>query len=94
MTRTSDDAAWMPEKLVADGRGILAADETIPTLTRRFETLGIKVDTRAKPLARACAPGSGAGGVARARRERQSRPAGDVPTGSVQQRCQPGQVYG
>jgi fructose-bisphosphate aldolase, class I len=28
--------------LVLDGKGILAADETIPTLTRRFETLGIK----------------------------------------------------
>ena len=28
--------------LVADGKGILAADETVPTLTRRFEALGIK----------------------------------------------------
>jgi len=28
--------------LVSDGKGILAADETIPTLTRRFDTLGIK----------------------------------------------------
>jgi fructose-bisphosphate aldolase, class I len=28
--------------LVADGKGILAADETIPTLTRRFDSLGIK----------------------------------------------------
>jgi fructose-bisphosphate aldolase class I len=28
--------------LVAQGKGILAADETIPTLTRRFDTLGIK----------------------------------------------------
>jgi fructose-bisphosphate aldolase, class I len=28
--------------LVAEGKGILAADETIPTLTRRFDTLGIK----------------------------------------------------
>jgi fructose-bisphosphate aldolase, class I len=27
--------------LVAEGKGILAADETIPTLTRRFDTLGI-----------------------------------------------------
>ena len=27
--------------LVADGKGILAADETVPTLTRRFEALGI-----------------------------------------------------
>jgi fructose-bisphosphate aldolase class I len=27
--------------LVADGKGILAADETVPTLTKRFEALGI-----------------------------------------------------
>jgi fructose-bisphosphate aldolase, class I len=27
--------------LVADGRGILAADETPPTLTRRFDALNI-----------------------------------------------------
>src|SRR5437899_2755024 len=29
------------EALVAKGKGILAADETVPTLTRRFEPLGI-----------------------------------------------------
>jgi fructose-bisphosphate aldolase class I len=28
--------------LVADGKGILAADETVPTLTKRFDTLEIK----------------------------------------------------
>jgi fructose-bisphosphate aldolase, class I len=28
--------------LVAEGKGILAADETVPTLTRRFDTLGIR----------------------------------------------------
>src|SRR6516165_9752082 len=28
--------------LVEEGKGILAADETIPTLTRRFDTLGIQ----------------------------------------------------
>jgi fructose-bisphosphate aldolase class I len=27
--------------LVAEGKGILAADETVPTLTKRFDTLGI-----------------------------------------------------
>src|SRR4029453_16599605 len=27
--------------LVADGKGILAADETVPTLTKRFDALGI-----------------------------------------------------
>jgi fructose-bisphosphate aldolase class I len=29
-------------KLGADGKGILAADETVPTLTKRFATLGIQ----------------------------------------------------
>ncbi len=29
-------------KLVADGKGILAADETVPTLTKRLATLGIE----------------------------------------------------
>lgn len=28
--------------LIADGKGILAADETVPTLTKRFDTLGIE----------------------------------------------------
>ncbi len=28
--------------LVADGKGILAADETVPTLTKRFDTLEIQ----------------------------------------------------
>jgi fructose-bisphosphate aldolase, class I len=28
--------------LVTDGKGILAADETVPTLTRRFDALGIQ----------------------------------------------------
>ena len=28
--------------LVADGRGILAADETVPSLTKRFDALGIQ----------------------------------------------------
>lgn len=30
------------EALVAKGKGILAADETVPTLTKRFEALGIE----------------------------------------------------
>jgi fructose-bisphosphate aldolase, class I len=29
-------------ELVASGKGILAADETVPTLTKRFDTLGIE----------------------------------------------------
>jgi fructose-bisphosphate aldolase class I len=38
----SHDLESVASTLVADGKGILAADETIPTLTRRFDTLGIK----------------------------------------------------
>ena len=34
-------------KLVVDGKGILAADETVPSLTKRFATLGID---REEPL--------------------------------------------
>jgi fructose-bisphosphate aldolase, class I len=39
---TSDDLESVALTLVAEGKGILAADETIPTLTRRFDTLGVK----------------------------------------------------
>jgi fructose-bisphosphate aldolase, class I len=39
---TSGDLERVALTLVADGKGILAADETVPTLTRRFDTLGIK----------------------------------------------------
>ncbi len=34
--------------LVANGRGILAADETVPTLTKRFDTLGIQSTERSR----------------------------------------------
>ena len=30
--------------LVAEGKGILAADETVPTLTQRFQPLGMQAD--------------------------------------------------
>ena len=36
------DLEGVAATLVADGKGILAADETVPTLTKRFDTLGIK----------------------------------------------------
>jgi fructose-bisphosphate aldolase, class I len=39
---TSHDLESTALTLVAEGKGILAADETIPTLTRRFDTLGIQ----------------------------------------------------
>jgi fructose-bisphosphate aldolase, class I len=39
---TNYDLESVARTLVSDGKGILAADETIPTLTRRFDTVGIK----------------------------------------------------
>ena len=39
---TSHDLESVALTLVAEGKGILAADETISTLTRRFDTLGIQ----------------------------------------------------
>ena len=44
---TSYDLGRIALALVATEKGILAADETVPTLTRRFDTLG-SID-RAKP---------------------------------------------
>jgi len=38
---TSHDLVGVALALVAEGKGILAADETVPTLTRRFDTLQI-----------------------------------------------------
>jgi fructose-bisphosphate aldolase class I len=38
---TSCDLEKVALALVAEGKGILAADETIPTLTKRFDALGI-----------------------------------------------------
>ena len=38
----SHDLQSVALTLVATGKGILAADETIPTLTRRFDALGIQ----------------------------------------------------
>jgi fructose-bisphosphate aldolase, class I len=38
----SQDLESAAATLVADGKGILAADESVATLTRRFDTLGIQ----------------------------------------------------
>jgi fructose-bisphosphate aldolase, class I len=38
---TGHDLARVALTLVARGKGLLAADETVPTLTRRFDSLGI-----------------------------------------------------
>jgi fructose-bisphosphate aldolase, class I len=37
----SHDLESVAAALVGDGKGILAADETVPTLTKRFDSLGI-----------------------------------------------------
>jgi fructose-bisphosphate aldolase class I len=39
--RMSQDLASVAAELVGDGKGILAADESVATLTRRFDKLGI-----------------------------------------------------
>ena len=38
----SQDPGNVAARLVADGKGILAADESVATLTRRFDPLGIQ----------------------------------------------------
>jgi fructose-bisphosphate aldolase class I len=38
----NEDLASVAATLVADGKGILAADESVATLTRRFDPLGIQ----------------------------------------------------
>ena len=37
----SHDLEGIANALVAEGKGLLAADETVPTLTKRFDSLGI-----------------------------------------------------
>jgi fructose-bisphosphate aldolase class I len=40
--KMTQDLQALAKNLIADGKGILAADETVPTLTRRFDALGIQ----------------------------------------------------
>jgi fructose-bisphosphate aldolase class I len=42
MSHDIHDIESAARMLVADGKGILAADETVPTLTKRFDALGIR----------------------------------------------------
>jgi fructose-bisphosphate aldolase class I len=44
----NDDLEDVALTLVADGKGILAADETVPTLTKRFEALGIQSSEKSR----------------------------------------------
>ena len=39
---TSCKLEGVAQTLVAEGKGILAADETVATLTKRFDALGIR----------------------------------------------------
>jgi fructose-bisphosphate aldolase class I len=45
---TSHDTESTARALVAGGKGILAADETVPTLTKRFDALGIRSTERSR----------------------------------------------
>jgi fructose-bisphosphate aldolase, class I len=49
---TSHDLESVVLTLVAEGKGILAADETIPTLTRRFDTLSIRSSEESRRIYR------------------------------------------
>src|SRR4029077_942987 len=44
----SRDLESVARTLVAEGKGILAADETVPTLTKRFDTLRIPSTERTR----------------------------------------------
>ena len=48
----SQDLESVAEALVADGKGILAADETVPTLTKRFDSLGIRSTEQSRRIYR------------------------------------------
>ena len=50
----SHDLQSVALTLVATGKGILAADETIPTLTRRFDALGIQSTEHSRRTYREC----------------------------------------
>jgi fructose-bisphosphate aldolase class I len=49
---TSHDLESVALALVAEGKGILAADETIPTMTRRFDTLSIRSSEESRRIYR------------------------------------------
>jgi fructose-bisphosphate aldolase, class I len=48
----SQDPESIATALVASGKGILAADETAPTLTKRFDTLGIQSTEQSRRIYR------------------------------------------
>ena len=50
----SEDLESIAATLVADGKGILAADESVATLTRRFDPLGIQSTEQSRRAYREC----------------------------------------
>ncbi len=50
----SRDLQEIARTLVARGKGILAADETVPTLTCRFDALGIPSTEQSRHTYRKC----------------------------------------
>ena len=52
----SRDLQEIARTLVARGKGILAADETVPTLTCRFDALGIPSTEQSRHTYRECGP--------------------------------------
>src|SRR5690348_17983338 len=49
---TSQDLQVVARTLVSGGKGILAADETSPTLTKRFDALGIQSTEQSRRIYR------------------------------------------
>ena len=47
---TSRKLEGVAQTLVAEGKGILAADETVPTLPKRFDALGIRSSRRGRVI--------------------------------------------
>jgi fructose-bisphosphate aldolase class 1 len=55
----SQDLESIAARSVADGKGILAADESVATLTRRFDPLGQSRIRWSRPKIRAASPPTG-----------------------------------
>jgi len=73
---TRQDLRSVALTLVAERKGILGADETVPTLVQRFDSLGISSKRQSRRTYRQIWPG----------RELRSRSAGALPP-RQSQRC-------
>ena len=83
----NDDVQRNAAALVARGKGILAADETVPTLTRRFDALGIRSTEQSRRTyremlftRRASASSSAASSCRTRRSASRARPACRLPS--------------